>query len=176
VVLGIKGVAGHDHRGRPVEESGYFDGLRLVRRFSAVTAACLAIRRATYLEVGGFDERNLAVAFNDVDFCLRVVDAGYANVWTPYADLYHFESRSRGSDTTAERLPIFQAEIAHMLSRWGDRLQSDPYWSPNLSLDDEQLHLADVPRVVQPWETAGIHLPSRRDPMTVRTADEGASA
>ena len=108
----------------------------MVQNFSAVTGACLVVRKSVYFEVGGLDEA-LTVAFNDVDFCLKVRDAGYRNVWTPFAELYHHESLSRGYEVTRERRKRFRSEIAFMKEKWGGALQSDPFYSPHLTLDSE---------------------------------------
>lgn len=138
VVLGIGGVAGHSHKHFAKDAPGYFQALHLLRDFSAVTAACALVRRSVYEEIGGFDEENLAVAFNDVDLCLRVREAGYLVVWTPYALLTHFESESRGFDLDAR-------EIDYMISRWGEELFRDPYYNPNLTLVHEDFSI-DVTR------------------------------
>ncbi len=137
VVLGIGGVAGHGHKGAARAASGYFGHLRVVRTVSAVTGACLAVRKSVYEEAGGLDEQNLAVALNDVDFCLTVARLGYRNVWTPYAELYHKESHSRGAEDTPRSEERFAAERAHMQAKWGDALINDPHYSPNLTLQRE---------------------------------------
>jgi GT2 family glycosyltransferase len=93
-----------------------------------------------FFEVGGFDE-NLKVAFNDVDFCLKVRKAGYRNVWTPFAELYHHESLSRGHEDTPERKKRFRSEVAFMKEKWGDVLKSDPFYSPHLTLDREDFSI-----------------------------------
>jgi glycosyltransferase involved in cell wall biosynthesis len=136
VILGIGGVAGHAHKYFPPNEAGYFGRLKVVQNFSAVTGACLVVRKNLYFEVGGLDEA-LTVAFNDVDFCLKVRDAGYRNVWTPFAELYHHESLSRGYEVTPERRKRFRGEIAFMKEKWSGALQSDPFYSPHLTLDGE---------------------------------------
>lgn len=143
VVLGLHGVAGHAHKFLPRGHPGYFGRAVLQQAFCAVTAACLLIRRATYLEVGGLDEQ-LEVAFNDIDFCLRVVDAGYRNVWTPYAELYHHESLSRGYEDSPQKQARFLKEIEFMKRRWGTRLVRDPYYSPNLSLNTKAFSINEV--------------------------------
>ena len=97
------------------------------------------------------DAQDLAVAFNDVDFCLRVRERGYRNLWTPHATLYHKESASRGSDLTAAKRKRFEAEVACMQSRWGEELMSDPFYNPNLTLDGIDMTLAHPPRVALPW-------------------------
>jgi GT2 family glycosyltransferase len=158
VILGLGGVAGHSHKHLPRHHHGYCCRAALVQGFSAVTAACLVIRKAVYEEVGGLNETDLAIAFNDVDFCLRVREAGYRNVWTPYAELYHHESASRGRDSTRAKQTRFAREIAYMKSRWASLLLNDPAYSPNLTLNREDFSLAWPPRV------EAIALPSRRSP------------
>jgi len=118
VILGIGGVAGHAHQYFPKDEPGYFSRLRIIHNVSAVTGAAMVVRRDVYQEVGGLNAEHLPVAFNDVDFCLKVRKAGYRNVWTPYAELYHHESKSRGADTTQEKMARFQAECAFMMESW----------------------------------------------------------
>lgn len=145
VILGIGGVAGHVHVGMPRGYGGPGGRARLVQSMSAVTGACLVVRRSVYEEVGGLDE-SLAVAFNDVDFCLRVRLAGYRNVWTPFAELYHHESASRGYEDTEEKKQRFQGEARRMLERWGEVLIADPAYNPNLSLESQQFELAVPPR------------------------------
>lgn len=130
VVLGIGGVAGHSHKYFAGDAAGSFQALNMLRNYSAVTAACLMLRKSVFDEVGGFDEEHLAVAFNDVDFCLRIRERGYLIVWTPYALVTHYESESRGYD-------LNPAEIDYMIARWGDVLLRDPYYSPNLTLVHE---------------------------------------
>lgn len=139
VALGIGGVAGHVHKGAPRAASGYFGHLQVVRTVSAVTAACLVVRKAVYEEAGGLDEERLAVAFNDVDFCLTVSRLGYRHVWTPVAELYHKESHSRGYEDTPEKQERYRLERAHMQEKWGQALANDPYYSPNLTLKREDL-------------------------------------
>ena len=117
----------------------------LAQDFVAVTAACLLVRRSIYEEVGGLDE-SLAVAFNDVDFCLRVFRAGYRNFWTPYAELIHHESVSRGYENTPEKQMRFQREIDILQSRWQSLLKADPAYNPNLTYDAEDFSLAWPPR------------------------------
>ena len=100
-----------------------------------MTGACLALRRAVFDEVGGLDEQGLAVAFNDVDLCVRIREAGYRVLWTPFAELYHLESASRGEDASPEKARRFAGEIATMKRRWGEVLLHDPFYSPWLSLE-----------------------------------------
>lgn len=146
VVLGIGGVAGHAHKHLSRHQFGYCRRANLIQSFSAVTAACLVIRKEIFQKVGGLDE-TLKVAFNDIDFCLRVREAGYRNIWTPYAELYHHESSTRGFEDTPEKQARFAKEIRYMKQRWGDLLLNDPAYSPNLTLDDEDFSLAWPPRV-----------------------------
>jgi GT2 family glycosyltransferase len=126
---------------------------RLHQNLSAVTAACLVIRRAVFAEVEGFDEAHLPVAFNDVDLCLRVEEKGYRNLWTPYAELYHYESANRGYEDTPEKQRRFKREIDYMLHRWGDRLLNDPAYNANLTLERTDFSLAFPPRVQKPWRS-----------------------
>jgi GT2 family glycosyltransferase len=151
IVLGLYGIAGHLHRRLPAKARGYFTRPHLVREVSAVTAACMAVRRTVFEEVGGFDEQNLPVAFNDVDLCLRLREKGYRNVWTPYAEMIHHEAVSRGADEAPANRARWGSEAQYMLGRWGTILQSDPFYSPNLSLTSEQADLAWPPRVSRPW-------------------------
>lgn len=146
VVL-VGGVAGHSHKGLPKGMPGYARRAELLQSFSAVTAACLVIRKAIYQEAGGLDEDNLKVAFNDVDFCLKVRELGYRNVWTPYAELYHHESATRGYEETPEKQLRFAQEAIYMKERWGDLLLNDPAYSPNLTLDREDFSYAWPPRL-----------------------------
>ena len=133
VVLGIGGVAGHAHKRLPKGHPGHAHRAVLIQNFSAVTAACMVLRKAVYQEVGGFDEA-LAVAFNDVDFCLRVRANGYRILWTPYAELMHHELATRGNENK-ERRSRFSREVALMKSRWGELLLCDPAYNPNLAID-----------------------------------------
>ncbi len=151
VILGVGGVAGHFNRLLPREEFGYFGRCKMRSTVSAVTGACLIVRKSVFEEVGGLDEVNLTVAFNDVDLCLRIKAKGYRNIWTP-TELYHLESASRGPDTTPETAPRFGAEVAYMLRRWGDILKEDPFYNPNMSIENERFLLAFPPRVMRPWK------------------------
>jgi len=145
-VLGVGGVCGHSHKLLHRGHAGYFGRAVLHQSFSAVTGACLLVRRRVFEEVGGLDEK-LVVAFNDVDFCLRVRDAGYRNIWTPYAEMNHHESASRGTEDTAAKRLRFSAEVESMRSRWGKKLFADPAYSPNLTFDSEDFSYAWPPRV-----------------------------
>lgn len=154
VIVGLGGVAGHSHKYLPKGAVGYFYRAVLHQALTAVTAACLLIRRSIYEEVGGFDE-SLRIAFNDIDFCLRVRAAGYRNVWTPYAEMIHHESASRGHETTPEKQARFRDEIMRMKARWGEGLLRDPAYSPNLTLEREDFGIAWPPRVAMYAATPG---------------------
>ncbi|MGN0984020.1 MAG: glycosyltransferase family 2 protein, partial [Gemmiger sp.] len=138
VITGLGGYAGHSHKYHQRGGSGYMFRLSTVQNYSAVTAACLLVRSSVYDAMGGLDEK-FTVAFNDVDFCLRVRDAGWRIVWTPYAELYHYESKSRGSDERdAAKKARFDAERARLYERHGrDGILNDPYYNPSLSKDYE---------------------------------------
>jgi len=151
VVLGPGGVAHHFHHKLGRHEVGYFGRAMLVSSVSAVTGACLVLRKAVFDEVGGLDAANLPVAFNDVDLCLRIRDRGYRNVFTPHAELYHFESASRGSDMRPERIEGFKSECNYMRQRWGKLLDCDPFYNLNFSLDGDVFALAHPPRREKPW-------------------------
>lgn len=147
VIIGIGGVACHAHRSLPRGQAGYFARAELTQTISAVTAACLIVRKSSFEEVDGLNESDLAVAFNDVDFCLKLREAGYRNVWTPYAELYHHESASRGLEDSPEKKQRFQYEIEYMKRRWNTDTFVDPAYSPNLTLNAEDFSLAWPPRV-----------------------------
>ncbi len=141
VIVGLGGVAGHSHKHYPGDAPGYYYMLKSLNNYSAVTGACLMVRREAFEAVGGFDE-SLAIAFNDVDFCLRLREAGYRNVYVPGAVLYHYESKSRGLETTPEKIARFASEIAAMKARWPILAAGDPCYNPNLTLDREDYSLA----------------------------------
>jgi glycosyltransferase involved in cell wall biosynthesis len=147
VITGLGGIAGHVFRGLPRHEAGFKYRPHLVQNFSAVTAACLVIRKSVYLEAGGFNEYQLKVAYNDVDFCLKVQSLGYRNLYTPFAELVHHESASRGADDTPEKILRFKQEVEFIKARWGERLLNDPAYNPNFSLDNEDFAFAHPPRV-----------------------------
>ncbi|HST45067.1 MAG TPA: glycosyltransferase family 2 protein [Luteimonas sp.] len=156
VVVGLGGVAGHARASEPRDVAARCPRARHVHTLSAVTAACLLVRRDAYLQVGGLDE-SLAVAFNDVDFCLRLGASGLRTVWTPFAEFYHHESASRGSEDNADKQARFAGEVEAMVRRWGDQLAADPYYNPNLSLlAGHAGALADPPRVLLADRVAAI--------------------
>ncbi|MCB0414275.1 MAG: glycosyltransferase family 2 protein [Bdellovibrionales bacterium] len=145
VVIGIGGIAGHSHKGFNVHESGYAGRLVLTQNVSAVTGACLFVRKSIYEQVGGISEE-FRVAFNDVDFCLKVLKAGYFNVFNPHSCLYHLESATRGSDEAPERREEFKKESKLLRERWKIHLIGDRFYNPNLTLQKEDFTLAYPPR------------------------------
>ena len=157
IVLGIGEVAGHAHRHWLRGELGDHGRGVLAQDFSACTAACLLVRRQVYLDVGGMDEAQLAVAFNDVDFCLKLRRSGWRIVWTPEAELLHYESATRGSDLVSRQRTRYLAEVKVMHERWRTELSRDPAYNPNLTQLAEDFRLAREPRVSmrQPWYDAG---------------------
>jgi hypothetical protein len=106
------------------------------------------------LQVGGLDEIHLPVAFNDVDYCLRVQELGLRILWTPFAELRHHESTSRGPEDTLVKQQRFAAEVQYMTDKWGDKLGNDPFYNPNLALDKQLFSLAFPPRLEKPWPGA----------------------
>ena len=146
VVLGIGGVASHAHKGIPRGNFGYFGRASAHQMFSAVTAACLMIRKSTYQAVDGFDE-TLKVAYNDVDFCLKARAQGLRNLYNPFASFIHHESASRGSDQEGSNQQRLAAEAAIMKQRWGALIADDPAYSPNLTLLGDDFSMAWPSRV-----------------------------
>ena len=145
-ITGLGVVAGHAHKHLRKGHDGYHKRAVLHQSFSVVTAACLLLRRDVFEQVGGLDEQ-LAIAFNDVDFCLRVREAGYRNVWMPYAEMTHHESATRGGEDTEAKQARFSTEIDFLMARWGNKLMADPAYSANLTLDSEDFSYAWPPRV-----------------------------
>jgi GT2 family glycosyltransferase len=134
VILGLGGVAGHAHHWYNRSAYGYFGRLIITQNLSAVTAACLMVRRRVFEEAGGFDER-FTLAFNDVDLCIKIRRQGRLIVWTPYAELYHHESLTRGEDDTPEKRERFRSEVQLFVKKWYPLLEKgDPYYNPNLTL------------------------------------------
>ena len=146
VVLGLGGVAGHAFPHLRRGHGGYFSRALLQQNISAVTGACLAVRRELFQTLGAFDEVNLPISFNDIDLCLRLRAAGFRNVWTPYANLIHAESASRGHQPTPAEQMQFLREAAYMQEKWGFELLHDPFYNPNLSLNLPGYTLAVPPR------------------------------
>lgn len=153
VILGLGGVAGHAFPHIPRQHPGYFNRAVLQQNCSAVTGACMAVRKRVFEELGGFDEPNLGVTFNDIDFCLRLIQRGYRIVWTPYANLIHHESASRGHQRTREEQVEFERAVDYMHATWGRELLRDPFYNPNLSLNPPGFELAFPPVDVRLWRT-----------------------
>ena len=146
IILGLGGYAGHAFRRFPRHHNGYASRLDLVQNYSAVTGACLLVRKEVFSKVSGFDENFLKIAFNDVDLCLKVLQAGFKNVWTPHALLYHYESASRGDDLEGKNYKRFLSEGNHLRNKWSEYLLHDPAYNPNLSICVEDFSIA-APRV-----------------------------
>lgn len=143
VIIGFGGVAGHAFIGQDRDDNGYFSRIISVQDLSAVTAACLMVRRSVFDEVEGLNE-DFKVAFNDIDFCLKVRKAGYLVVYNPYAQFYHYESKSRGQEDSADKVARFQQEIGLFGERWGELLENgDSYYNPNLTLDKADFSLKE---------------------------------
>lgn len=141
VIVGIAGFAGHPHKHFQRNAFGYMGRAKLVQNLSAVTAACLMTKKSVFEQVGGFDER-LAFSFNDVDLCLKMREEGYLVIWTPYAELYHHDSKTRGYEDTPEKQERFRCEIEYFRSKWKHVLEKgDPYYNPNLTLDKEDFSI-----------------------------------
>ncbi len=145
VILGVGGVAGHSHKYFPRNAPGYFSRLQLTQNLSAVTAALLLVKKSIFKEVEGLNEKHLKVAFNDVDLCLKVMAKGHRNLWTPYAEAYHHESKSRGRDDCSVKMERFHREIKYMQDTWGSLLNNDPYHSPNLTNQHEDFSYCTRP-------------------------------
>lgn len=141
VVLGFGGIAGHAFIGQKRGDNGYFSRIICAQDYSAVTAACMMVKASVFRTVGGMS-CELKVAFNDIDFCMKVRMLGKRIVYNPYAELYHYESKSRGLENTQEKIERFNREIAVFLERWGDQVRAgDPYYNPNLTLDKADFSL-----------------------------------
>ena len=153
VVLGLNGIAGHIYQGEPRGYRGVRNRAVLPQNITALTAACLAVEKDKFLEVSGFNESDLPIAFNDIDLCIRLMKAGYRNLWTPHVELFHHESVSRGPDDTPEKQARFTAEMAYMRETHGPLLLRDPAYNPNLALVDYNFRLAFPPRIRKPWQT-----------------------
>ena len=142
IVVGMVGAAGHPHKFFPGLHIGYHGRLHMVYNVSAVTGAMMMLRSDKFKQVGGFDENNLAVAYNDVDLCLKLMDAGYSNLFTPHASATHHESISRGYEDTDEKMQRLLKEQDYFLNKWREFLDAgDPYYNPNLSLKNEKFSL-----------------------------------
>ncbi len=160
VVVGFGGIAGHTFIGLHEAETSYFHRAACAQDYSAVTAACMMTKASVFAEVGGFTEE-LAIAFNDIDYCMKVRDKNYLIVYAPYARLYHYESKSRGLEDTPEKVKRFNGEIAIFAKHWPDILKNgDPYYNPNLTLRKSNFALRDLlkEKIGEPYELEGIEL------------------
>ncbi|MFC1855228.1 glycosyltransferase [Thermodesulfobacteriota bacterium] len=138
IIVGLHGSTGHSHKYFESTDSGYFNRLNLIQNVSAVTGACLMIKRSLFNELSGFDEDKYKVAFNDVDLSLRAIKKGYRNIFTPYCEAYHHESRTRGHDDSKEKAARFNEEKCNFCEQYKDILKNgDPYYNPNLTLEKE---------------------------------------
>lgn len=169
VVLGMGGVAGHAFKGKPRGSDGYCGRAGLEQDLSCVTAACVAVRREVFEDLSGFDER-FAIAFNDVDFCIRLSEKGWRIIWTPEVEHYHLESQTIGHHSSGERASIFQKEVRLMLDRWGAILHFDHYYNHNLSLKNDSVVLAFPPRVSKFRLTPSLPNSSQRNNPTPPSA------
>lgn len=151
IVVPAGGWPVHLYRYTEGSDPGYLGQLALVRSYSAVTGACMAMRRDVFDAVGGFEDRDLAVTFNDVDICLRVRAAGWRVICTPFAELVHREQATRGSDSHGENHERFMRERQFVLQSWGPSFERDPFCSPNLKFEFDAVRLARPPRVIRPW-------------------------
>ena len=141
VVLGFGGIAGHCFVQQPRGNTGYCHRIICAQNYSAVTAACMMVKKKAFDEAGGLST-DLAVAFNDIDFCLKVQAAGYLVVYNPYVELYHYESKSRGYEDTPEKQKRFEGEVLRFQKRWRKELDAgDPYYNPNFTLEREDFSL-----------------------------------
>src|SRR5262249_3423153 len=148
VVHGLLGAAGHPFIRMPKGSHGYFGRAGLEQDLSCVTAACMLLRREAFDSVGGFNEK-LAVTFNDVDLCIRLRNAGWRIIWTPRVELYHHESMSVGPYDSPQRREQFQREADLLRELWGEALDHDPFYNPNLSLATCHSSLAFPPRIAK---------------------------
>lgn len=157
VVLGLNGAAGHIYKGQPRGYRGVRNRAALPQNLTALTAACMAIQKSKFHQLSGFDEVNLPIAFNDIDLCIRLHQAGCRNLWTPHVELYHHESASRGSDETPENIDRLIREDSYMQKTYGNFLKSDPAYNPNLSLHNDNFNLSFPPRLEKPWKNRNDH-------------------
>ena len=135
VFIGLGGSAGHSHKGLPRDNRGDLYRLSTAQNMSAVTGACLMVKAALYRGLGGLDEEAFAVSYNDVDFCLRLREQGYLNVFTPYAEAYHYESKSRGLDTQGPNARRYAGERQRFREKYAALLRDgDPYYNPHFTL------------------------------------------
>lgn len=137
ISVGIAGIAGNLLVGLPYGTHGYYGYEATTRNVAAVTGACLFARREMYRKVGFMDEKLFKVAFNDVDFCLKILEKGYRIVYNPFVEMIHYESKTRGYEDTPEKKARFENEVKNFKEKWADFLKKgDPYYNPNLSRDN----------------------------------------
>lgn len=147
VIIGIRGFAGHAHRNYPGDSAGYYHRLKSVQNMSAVTGALMMVKKRHYEEVGGLNEKNLAIALNDIDFCLKLRSKGYSNIFTPFCEAMHHESVSRGYEVSPENRDRFSSEIIYFKRKWQDFIENgDPFYNPNLTLHREDFSLNEKSR------------------------------
>ena len=151
ITLGMNGLVDHVEKGAVREDAGEFGRIRFPRTLSCVTAGCMVLKKSVFEKVGGFDT-DLAQAYNDIDFCLRLKQSGYNIIWTPFAEIYHHESASIDFPHSTSRKEIFREEMNLLLRQWGDRLREDPFYSPNYSNRRPYFSLAFPPRAPAPWK------------------------
>jgi glycosyltransferase involved in cell wall biosynthesis/SAM-dependent methyltransferase len=167
VVLGVAGLAEHAHKGLPRGQNGYFGRAQIIQNFCAVTAACLVVSKDKFLAVGGLNAQHLAIAFNDIDLCLKLTSQGWRSLWTPYAELYHHESASRGYEDSAEKIARLQREDAYMRQQWPDWITQDPAYSPNLNHQTADFSLAFPPHNLSDKPMFSMKLPNFFRPQPV---------
>ena len=144
IIVGIGGIAGNRFKSIPKDGHGYFAKESMIENLSAVTGACVMTPKSMYEEIGWMDEK-LAVAFNDVDFCLKIREKGYLIVYNPFVEFWHYESKSRGQEDSPAKIRRFQGEMSRFEQRWPEILDSgDPYYNVNLSLDTEVYHMKNI--------------------------------
>ena len=155
VVLGLMEVAGHHHYRFPKDADGYMGRLKLTQNLSAVTGACMMMRKEVFNKVDGFDE-GYSYAYNDIDLCMKLRGKGYLIIFTPYVELYHHESLSRGNDDTPEKRARVLGEVRLFRQKWGDALEKgDPYYNPNLTLERDDFGLR-----IERKHSIGVEIPT----------------
>lgn len=150
--VGPGGCANHLHSGIGRDDPGYCGRAVVTQDLSAVTAACMLTHKSLYESLGGLNETHLKIAFNDVDMCLRIREAGQRVIWTPHALLYHHESVSRGKDTSPAQMHRARSEVEYMRTRWAHLMHHDPFYNPNLNYQRPDFSLSGMPHVMLPWE------------------------
>jgi glycosyltransferase involved in cell wall biosynthesis len=182
VILGLGGCAAHAHSCVSLESAGYFGRAKLLQMITAVTGACLAVRKSVFQEVGGLDEEKLKISYNDIDFCLKLRGKGYWNVWTPHAELIHYESVTRGYEVTPERKARFFNEISTLKKRWPNSFFHDPAYNPNLTFNAADFSLSKRPRIAlgsahQPklFSQSFIAPPTIKPRLLIATSDQNST-